>query len=311
MKSRFKDWPIKRLLLTLGIVLCFLFVLLTLAIASIFGSITESEGERLEVQVKDEDATGFIFKGTSRYSDLSTIQELDRAFTESDERGQKTFKQLISEGRIWSEPYHMRVRMGEENKESQALQVHLAGEVPDSEMREFWIRKDDHFPRTHSLAGFAMDWTKMVRRENYSTFLDGHSTAILGSYEITHFASLVDGLYEGVFTEDQAKSTLSMPDALIGREVFFEFRNVIKDRLIYSVGDIYDTDHAIALVRDESLESNEVAPADFYESLRTSGIISNDPILQGGLVFEGFEQFTTSKGILRQLPVFRMVNVQP
>ncbi len=282
-----------------------------LAFVLALGDLIDSEDKQSDAEVIESVSTvepsGFIMRGTVCFED----RESSKLLSNSSDAG-TVYKRLKSEGKAWSFDHNLRIAILEGSPKDELVKVALTDWKDRRTKRAFWISGEDYLARTHSFAQFAMDGSKMVSQRDFKIVLNGQNEVRLRQFSVRDFAFLVELIYKGMVSEEAAKKCLIFPESTIGKLVFCSFEYRLKNRLIYSVGQVGDdVEYDIAVIRDESLETRYSDPNDLYREMKPGTLHGADPMWQGGMVFNGFEDFTTQNGTVRRIPVFRIVNPQP
>lgn len=292
------------------------------ALASIFATIATlmkaSSGEKVGASVSPE-ADGVILKNATLFADKETLQLLDstpdkgaafRRMTGEDKlwvAGQESLvKGLESTGKVWVAERDLMVNVLENGGPMNSVFVEA---VNGGIAKRFWVASSQILP-INSVAGrWAADPSKQAEPSSFKYVLDGTEREV-GSVVISHLMELVAGLYVGAIQQSDAKKCLVLNQA-IGGQYPSDFQQVVGDYLVYDGVLTVHEHYNFGIVREPLFEEGYDDLGKLYNDIRRSQHHSANPLHRGGLIFVGMEQFTTQGGFVRQIPVFRVMNVQP
>lgn len=252
---------------------------------------------------------GMVLKNTTLYADKQSLQFIESEWDKGDSIGQAASARMEGEGKTWAENRDLQVSVLERGGPMGGVFV----EAKSSEglrAARFWVLGSDLVPMSSAAAKWATDKTKNVSKTRFAHVLDGEQPRKIGAIAVSNFMELVAGLYEGTVPETVAKRTLVLRESIGGANPC-DFRDVLKDHLIYE-GVLTARKHfQFALMRDAAFEVGYTNPMQLYKEIGGGGFHSGNPLYKGALVYEGMKQFATTGGAVRQIPVFRVVNAQP
>ncbi|MCB1225593.1 MAG: DUF4339 domain-containing protein [Verrucomicrobiales bacterium] len=275
----------------------------TIATLMLDGKSKQSEGAESRAPKQGD---GVILKNSTLYADKQTLQFLDTEWDKGDSFGEAASKRMEGEGKTWTEGADLQVKVLEKGGPMGSVFVEA---VSGGKVSRFWALDVDLQPLNSTAAKWASDVSKQVKQSRFAHVLDGEKGHKVGAVVVGHLMELVAGLYEGTIPEQDAKACLVKQEAIGGRYPS-DFQQVMEKHLLYE-GVLSVRDHfQFALLREPLFEEGHGDLLKLYEDIRRSRFHSANPLYKGALVYVGMEQFATQGGFVRQIPVFRVVNVQ-
>jgi hypothetical protein len=251
-----------------------------------------------------------VLRDTAFYADKETVELIEAAWDRGDAAGEAAFERMEREGKTWMEPYDLHVAILERGGPRESVLVQAYGGGKGLRATRFWVFESDLLPMSNPAAKWAADKSKAVSKARFSHVLDGEKPHEIGAVTILNFIEFIAGLYEGTIPDAAAKKCLVMRESIGGTNPC-DFQQVLADHLIYE-GVLTVREHfQFALIRERAFEEGYADPMQLYKEVEGSGHHSGNPLYKGALVFEGKREFATRTGLVRQIPVFRVVNVQP
>ena len=260
-------------------------------------------------------------KSTARYADKETLQLIESEWNKGQDAGKAASAKVDSEGKIWTEGRDVRVSVLEREGPMRSSFVEVIGNTKGLKAARFWVGFLGVVPMSSPSAkrllaepasepdSWTLDKSNTVNKADFAHVLEGHEVTI-GSVIIGNFVELVAGLYEGAISDASARKCLAMRES-IGGVTPCDLQRVVGQRLIYEGVFSVHEHFLFGLVREPAFEKGNANPARMYEEIRHSSSDNRNPLFKGALVYTGMEDFTTEGGFVRQIPVFKVVNVQP
>lgn len=253
---------------------------------------------------------GAVLRDTALYADKETVEFIEAAWDKSDATGEAAFERMEREGKTWMEPFDLHVEIQERGGPRDSVLVRVKSEGKGLKAVRFWVLESDVLPMSNPAAKWAADKSKAVSKGSFIHVLDGEQPRKVGAVVVRNFIELVAGIYEGTISEAVAKQCLVLQGSVGGTNPC-DFRDVLENHLIYE-GVLTVRQHfQFALIREPAFEEGYSNPMQLYKEIEGSGHHSGNPLHKGALVFKETEEFATTAGLVRQIPVFRVVNVQP
>lgn len=248
-----------------------------------------------------------IPEGTPLYTDEETLRTMKSESEKQGEAGTEALKRLSKEGKIWSAEGNIVVRVLRQGGPMGAIQVE-AKDGNRLKTSRFWVI-GDKFPTANSARARQMQ--KNTRRASeFVQIFDGRNAMFLNGADIGNLAEMVQAIYDGKVSAKTASQYAFKRDALEGK-----FTNVAGQYLIYEVEISRRRHLEFAMRRDADFEKEKAktygSVQDFYDDLRGAEFHSDSPLTQAGAMIVGMEQFTTSVGLVKVVPIVESVNIAP
>lgn len=155
--------------------------------------------------------------------------------------------------------------------------------------------------------GFSSTGSDDGQPGQFKYIFDGRTVQI-GDFRHVELMSLIEAIYEGVISDDDAARCLVYPSKSIVSSAC-ELQQVVGQHLIFEGNADGNASYTLAVLRDSSFESKRPSMVENYSDMRGTGM---QEIMPGvALAFSGREEFTTKGGFVRKVPTFRVVNSQP
>jgi GYF domain 2 len=253
-------------------------------------------------------ADGVVLKNSVLYADIETLKIMEAESEKGGDAGTRALERLNNAGKIWSLGRNLKVRVLERGGPMDALMVEAVESSEGLKAGRFWIMGLDLLPMNNPDAKWAMDKSKSVSKARFMHVLDGVNKCDIGGAVVMNFNELVAGLYDGAIPDATAKKCLALQGSIGGKKPC-DFQHALEDYLIYE-GVLTVREHfQFALIREPIFEEGYPSPAHLYEEIKGGGHHGGNPLYKGGLVYVGMGKFTLANGLVKMLPVFRVVNV--